>query len=138
MTNEPTFGALGAALGGVFAARMRKYTMETTPGFLDFLWDEDLTFEEIRELEPGVTVHAVAGGRQIVLQRIRGTIRYWLATESDPIALNNAWETELGVVDSVVDAADLCDEFLDTATRIGELRTRREKRRNLARFNGQR
>src|SRR5262245_29130876 len=102
-----------------------RFAIWTTPCFGDFLWDE-MTFEEVQALDPAVFVDALVGPRRIVLQRVRGEVRYWLATERDPVKMSKRGKGELGVVDSVSRAVLLCDEFLSAEVQIEDLLTERK------------
>ena len=105
-----------------------RYSISTAASFADFVWDEDLRFQEILSLDPVVIVDAKLSSRRIVLQRIRGELRYWLTTDRDPHSYANSGSksgNELGTVESIEAAVQLCEEFLNTEVPISELKTAR-------------
>ena len=96
--------------------------ISTIPTFGDLLWDENMGLPHIRSLDPAVVLDAVSSHR-IVMQRVRGEIRYWCTTDRNPYS--KAIKTELGIVSAVDDARSLCQEFLCQGVEIGALRSRR-------------
>jgi len=89
--------------------------MVPLPPFADLVWDSDMTMEEAVNLDDAVAVDHKRSQRRIVLQRIRGQIRYWFTTDRRPEVLNSDQARtvcELGWVASVNEALLLCDEFL--------------------------
>lgn len=118
-------GALEDELRDQTGAIVSRWTISTTDLFLDFLWDSGMEIEEVNGLDRPVVVDSLSGPRRIVVQRVRGELRYWLATARDPMVLSMTGEDELGVVASVADLVSLCSEFLDSELRIADLTTRR-------------
>jgi hypothetical protein len=120
---QPSFGnKLCAALPADPAS---PYRLSEVGSFLDLLWDDNLTSEEVMALEPAVIVDDAFGPRRIIFQVVRNQIRYWLTSNRDPVALSGTAETELGSVTSLASATALCAEFLDAHTPISALRTAR-------------
>lgn len=101
------------------------FAISTMPCFLDFVWDADMMFNEMDALDSAVVIDAVNGPRRVVVQRIRGELRYWLATHRDPMTMTNLGKDELGIVSSIADLATLCHEFLNMNVPIRELRSAR-------------
>ena len=125
MTSQGEPGLLESELRGRLDSSGTNYVWSTTICFGDFLWDAGIDFEEVKRLDVAVIVDSTRRSRRFVVQRIRGELRYWLATERDPMAMSRTGEGELGVVSSVDDAVALCTEFLDGDVRIGDLKTPR-------------
>lgn len=99
------------------------YVVSTTPCFSDLIWDADMSLEEVKTLDSAVIIDAIKGPRRLVVQRIRGELRYWLATHRDPMPMTNLGEGELGTVPSLKEVATLCDEFLVKELPIKDLGT---------------
>lgn len=97
----------------------------TLPTFADFMWDSDMSWEEAVQNGPAVVIDGENTQRRIVLQCIRGQIRYWCATDRRPERLNADAVDELGWVDSFDDAVNLCHEFLTSSSLPHELLSRR-------------
>lgn len=121
---------MSAALG-ILASQLQdrlrwhgdRYSISTTISFADLLWDPDMHLEEIETLDRVAIIDSKERPRRLVVQRVRGELRYWLTTDRDPMSRSD--EGELGVVASVEDAVSLCCEFLDSEARIDNLRTPR-------------
>lgn len=101
-------------------------TISTIPLFGDFLWDADGSLEEYLALPAAVVVDAPQSSRRIVVQRVRGELRYWITTNPDPAQPDG--ENELGVIATVDDLLTLCDEFLEKRVRPSDLKTPRWSR----------
>lgn len=99
--------------------------ISTVPMFGDLVWDADMTSAEAQQLDPAVVIDVRATERRIVLQRIRGQIRYWLATDRRVEHLYQDAQTESGWVQTIDDALALCREHLFTSTNPGNLISRR-------------
>jgi len=85
--------------------------ISTVPWFADVAWDADMTMDEVRGLDPAVILDH--GWRRIVVQRIRGELRYCLVTDFRPEIVNAIDDcAELGWVESFSDAVALCREHL--------------------------
>lgn len=120
-------GTLEEELRARFKIMGNRCMVTTTDCFLDFLWDPGMEFDELSKLDRPVVVDSLGGPRRIVVQRVRGELRYWLATDRDPMVMSRTGEGELGVVGSVDDVVSLCSEFLDSDIRIVELVTPRRR-----------
>lgn len=117
---------MGPLLEGLAAlVGQAEVAISTVPMFGDLVWDVDMTSGEARQLDPAIVIDSRLTQRRIVLQRIRGQIRYWLATERRIERLYRDAQTELGWVSTVEDALALCREHLFTSTEPNDLRTRR-------------
>jgi hypothetical protein len=73
-------------------AGRRELGLWSRGAFLDLLWDDDLHLEEIEALDGVVTIDATDRPRRMIAQSVRGRLRYWLATDRDPIALSSIAE----------------------------------------------
>lgn len=100
-----------------------RYPVSTIACFLDLIWDANFAMDELLAMDRPVIVEAVGGPRRLVLQRVRGELRYWLTSNREPMA--KTIENELGTVASLADAVALCEEFLNSETRPGDLTTPR-------------
>ena len=67
-----------------------RYAISTAVSFATWRRDGDASIGEIMGRDPVVVVDARASQRQVVLQRIRGEIRYWLTVNSDPLTFRPA------------------------------------------------
>lgn len=102
-----------------------RHTISSMSAFLDLAWDSNMRFDEMDALDSAVVVDSKTNQRRAVVQRIRGELRYWLASSRDPIELTNSGQVEFGVVATIDDLARLCDEFLGGAD-IRKLQSARE------------
>jgi hypothetical protein len=100
-----------------------QYELQTTICFGDLIWDADFTMAELLAPDNAVILDSRENMRRIVLQRIRGEIRYWLTMDRTPGAYSA--DSELGKVGSLDDAIVLCMEFLGGASDVLSLRTPR-------------
>lgn len=119
-------GILERALRGALG---EKSLVSTTVSFADLIWDGNVPTAEIVSLDPAVVLDAISSPRRIVLQHVRGEIRYWLTSQRDPYLASRSSDGELGVVPSLSDAITLCEEFLVEKHPIESLRTPRVARR---------
>jgi hypothetical protein len=120
---RPEAGVLEQELVPLLRAHGTRCAYQRTPVFLDIAWDGDMTVDEMNKFDWALIIDASAGPQRIAIQRIRDQIRYWFTTDRDPYA--NAEESELGWVDSLADAAALCNEVLSGATSVAMLKTPR-------------
>ncbi|MGE0550414.1 MAG: hypothetical protein AB7R00_25340 [Kofleriaceae bacterium] len=111
---ETDEGILESELKRLLFKSLQMYRFSSSLDFEDLVWDLDLDRDERSRLDPPVIVNAVIGPRQIVLQLVRGQVRYWLTSERDPLAQAYTADTEIGVVKNAEDAAALCAEFLNS------------------------
>lgn len=77
--------------------------------FGDLLWGLSSS-AEVMALDQAVLLNAVDSRRQLVVERIRGEIRYWVTSDRAPDALDP--ETDLGTLASVRDVGAFCREFV--------------------------
>lgn len=113
------------------------HAISTLPMFGDFLWDSDGSLDEYLVTPPAIVIDAADSPRRIVVQRVRGELRYWLTTNRDPARMDG--KTELGVIATVEDLVGLCEEFLGRAVQPADLKDRtrmRSRRRVLALVTG--
>lgn len=82
-----------------------------------------MTFDEVRSLEPAVILDSINTGRRFLVQRIRNQLWYWLTTERDPYVFDRRGEAEIGTIDTVERAAQLCKEFVCSELLPAELTT---------------
>jgi hypothetical protein len=120
---QPEPGVLELELEPLLRARGTLYVLERTLMFGDLAWDADATFQEILHRDWALIVDAVMASQRIVLQRIRGQIRYWLTANRDPRVYCD--ERELGWVNSLDDAGALCNELLNGESTVRALKTPR-------------
>lgn len=97
-------------------------TITLEVAFADLLWDGDMTIDEAFALDPVVVLDALDSYRRLVIQRVRGQLRYWLASDRRPSELKY---DELGWLDSFDSACLLIEELLFTDTPAHELKTPR-------------
>ena len=109
---------LEGELKTLFADSGDTFSTKGYPPFLDFLWDCQLTRDEYVTLEGSVVVDELDGPRTAVFERIRGEIRYWIATDRDS---THDRECEIGVLASAEAAVSLCREFLSERRAIRRL-----------------
>jgi len=79
--------------------------------FGDFCWDADMTLEEIMASDPVVIIDVASGPRRMVVQRLRGELRYWITEDRDPRS-SHPRAGELGTLADVDDVVSLCAESL--------------------------
>ena len=102
-----------------------RYSISTLASFADFNWDGDATIDEVMSRDAVVVIDGTEDERRVVIQRIRGELRYWLTTERDPYAASRDGENELGILASLDHAVELCRESLDCTTPVAGLQTPR-------------
>lgn len=100
-----------------------RHVISTVPLFGDLLWDADGLLEEYIAMPAAVVIDAVQGPQRVVVQRVRGELRYWITTNRDPARTDSA--NELGVLATVEHLVGLCDEFLGHAVLPAGLKTPR-------------
>lgn len=102
-----------------------RYAMSTLASFADFNWDGDATVDEVMSRDAVVVIDGIENERRVVIQHVRGELRYWLTTERDPYAASRRGDNELGVVATLDDAVELCREFVEGMVAPAELQTPR-------------
>lgn len=95
------------------------YIVERVPVCMDIMWDADLDESEFYNASPAIVIRTIKGARQITLQRIRGELRYMLLSD----VRENAAEVhdETGILETVLSAVALCDEYLHTSRDFEQL-----------------
>ena len=116
----PTVRSLQEELNSLSASN---FVLSSERTFLDLTWDADMTLEELLALDPAVVVDAIENRRRVVVQRIRGQLRYWLT--EDRLHDGSAASSELGTLFSVEDVYVLCKEFLVDGVDAARLQTPR-------------
>lgn len=120
MSNTTT---LEAQLSAGLIADQDVLTIEPTAVFLDLLWDKDLSFAEIRQLDPATMIDSRQSERRLVFQTVRKQLRFWGTTDRRPES--DSAVSILGIVDTHLTAVALSREFLVHGVEPHELRTER-------------
>ena len=94
-------------------------SVSSTYVFGDLLWDPDSSFAEVEKLGGAACVERTQSPRRVVLMLVRGEIRFWLTTNSDPYASGAA--SGMGILPSVSAAINLCDQFIGRDVSIEQL-----------------
>jgi hypothetical protein len=102
-----------------------RFELTLVQSVADFIRTPDFTLEELMSLDPGIQLDSRVTPRQLIIQRVRNVLNYYISTHREPLEFDRLGQAEFGTLESVALAASLCEEFLDTNTPLSQLTTLR-------------